>query len=328
MKKIILSAICLLFVNVVSFSQQENTMPENGNVGLGTLTPSAKLDVNGNVHIDSMLMVKDSILIQKNARVKNNLKVEGDISLPNLNELDSLNTSRDILIYDKDNDVIKSLELSKLNEYLYDQNCNQKLDEFGNALSPTWSNGLNKIFVDCPQVFVGIATSEPKYNLDVRGTSYTTRMSVGVLTGDPIEGFFNLKSYYPQNYDENIFVVQNTGRKVFQINNNGLVQAREIKVDLDAWPDYVFDVNYKLMPLKDLKVYLSKYKHLPNIPDAKTIETSGVNVGEMSKLSIQKIEELTLYLLQQQEMIDKQAKLLEEQAKKIAALEELYNSNK
>lgn len=190
-KEIIISLKTFIFLAISStnFFAQENTLPENGNVGIGTLSPSAKLDVNGNVHIDTMLMVKDSILIQKNARVQHNLKVEGNISLPNVSQSDSLSETKELMVYDKDNDVVKTLELSKLNEYLYDEQCTQKLDGDGNALNPTWSNGLNKIYVDCPQVFVGIGTSEPKYNLDVRGTSYSTRLALGVLTGDPIEGF-------------------------------------------------------------------------------------------------------------------------------------------
>lgn len=65
---------------------------------------------------------------------------------------------------------------------------------------------------------------------------------------------------------------------------------------------------------------------MPNVPDEKTIKSEGVNLGEMSKISIEKIEELTLYLLQQQDMIEKQALLLEEQAKKIAALEEILKN--
>ena len=67
MKKLSLSLFIAFILGICSNSifAQENTLPETGNVGIGTMNPSATLDVNGNVHIDSMLMVKDSILIHK-----------------------------------------------------------------------------------------------------------------------------------------------------------------------------------------------------------------------------------------------------------------------
>lgn len=176
--KFIFLLVCFISIQV---NAQNNTIPENGNVGIGTLTPSAKLDVNGKVHIDSMLLVKDSIIIQKNARIKKDLTVEENIILPNLVEQNNINETKNIILYDKETDNLSSFDASKLNDYLYGQSCSGKIDEFGNVLSPTWMNSTNKIFIDCPQVFVGISTIEPKYSLDVRGTSYTQKFALGVL---------------------------------------------------------------------------------------------------------------------------------------------------
>ena len=70
MKKILTACILgfnLMFVGI--FAQQENVIPEVGRVGIGTLNPSSKLDVNGHVRIDSTLLIKDSIIIQKDARI-------------------------------------------------------------------------------------------------------------------------------------------------------------------------------------------------------------------------------------------------------------------
>jgi hypothetical protein len=64
------------------------------------------------------------------------------------------------------------------------------------------------------------------------------------------------------------------------------------------WPDYVFDKNYKLMPLAELEKSIAKNKHLPNIPSATEIEKNGISVGEMSKKLIEKVEELTLYIIE------------------------------
>ncbi|HRO76463.1 MAG TPA: hypothetical protein PLP27_09980, partial [Crocinitomicaceae bacterium] len=106
--------------------------------------------------------------------------------------------------------------------------------------------------------------------------------------------------------------------KLLQLDNNGVLSAREVKVDLTAWPDYVFKKDYELMPLKQVDDFIQTNGHLPNVPKAETIETEGLNLGEMNKLLMQKVEELTLYLIEQQ-------KLIEAQQKRIEALE---NQNK
>ncbi|MES2774148.1 MAG: hypothetical protein V4722_08185 [Bacteroidota bacterium] len=65
-----------------------------------------------------------------------------------------------------------------------------------------------------------------------------------------------------------------------------------------SWPDYVFDDSYQLMPLEDLKKKIRADKHLPNIPSAAVVEKEGIHLGEMSKKMMEKIEELTLYIIE------------------------------
>ena len=86
----------------------------------------------------------------------------------------------------------------------------------------------------------------------------------------------------------------------YRLYQDGLIRAREVKVDLSTIPpDYVFESNYKLMPMNELEMYLRKFKHLPNISSANEMAASGgVNVGEMQLKLLEKVEELTLYLLQ------------------------------
>ncbi len=95
-----------------------------------------------------------------------------------------------------------------------------------------------------------------------------------------------------------------TSKDVFAVYGDGKVFARQVKVwNENPWPDYVFEKNYKLLTLNELKQYIEKHKHLPNIPSACEIEQEGINVGEMNKLLLEKIEELTLYILQLEERI-------------------------
>jgi hypothetical protein len=74
---------------------------------------------------------------------------------------------------------------------------------------------------------------------------------------------------------------------------------------INSWPDYVFAGNYPLMKLSDLKQYVEQNRHLPNIPPATEIEKNGVELADMSKRLTEKVEELTLYLFQLQEQIDR-----------------------
>ena len=79
---------------------------------------------------------------------------------------------------------------------------------------------------------------------------------------------------------------------------NGKIRAREIRVDNDNWADFVFANDYDLPTLEEVRKFIEKHGHLPSIPSAETVEKEGIELGEMNKLLLQKIEELTLYILQ------------------------------
>jgi len=79
----------------------------------------------------------------------------------------------------------------------------------------------------------------------------------------------------------------------------GQIQANEVKVDISVpGPDYVFEKEYKLSSLEDIKTYIDQNKHLPEVPSAKEMEKNGVLLGEMNILLLKKIEELTLYVIE------------------------------
>ena len=79
---------------------------------------------------------------------------------------------------------------------------------------------------------------------------------------------------------------------------NGNIHAKEVKVDLIGWPDYVFQKGYDLPTLEEVEKYITEKGHLINIPSATEVEKNGVQLGEMNKLLLQKIEELTLYIIE------------------------------
>ncbi|WP_294262674.1 hypothetical protein [uncultured Chryseobacterium sp.] len=127
---------------------------------------------------------------------------------------------------------------------------------------------------------VGIGTSTPQYRLDVNGKS---------------------------SFADNMRV-------------NAKIEAKEIKVTLTPTADFVFENDYNLPKLEDVEKHIKEKKHLPEIASAKEMEKEGVNVGEFQIKLLQKIEELTLYTIEQN-------KLIKEQQKRIEALEN-QNKNK
>jgi hypothetical protein len=103
-----------------------------------------------------------------------------------------------------------------------------------------------------------------------------------------------------------ISVKNNTGTDQFVVYNDGRVYAPEIRVKpINPWPDYVFEKDYQLMPLSELKSYIFKHKHLPNMPSATEMKQDGIDMEKTLNKQQEKIEELTLYILQLEERLKK-----------------------
>ncbi|MFT5890768.1 MAG: hypothetical protein ACI9Y7_000866 [Dokdonia sp.] len=101
---------------------------------------------------------------------------------------------------------------------------------------------------------------------------------------------------------------------------NGRIHARSVKVDLDDWPDYVFLPEYTLPSLQEVAQFIQQNGHLENVPSAEEIVTEGLDLGAMDKILMEKVEELTLYLIEKDEEIEK---IKEEKGVLALTLEEL-----
>ncbi|MEO9964660.1 MAG: hypothetical protein ABJF11_02655 [Reichenbachiella sp.] len=95
--------------------------------------------------------------------------------------------------------------------------------------------------------------------------------------------------------------------EVFRVYNNGIVEAKEVLVSLDIWHDEVFEDGYGLMPIGELEEYVNQNHHLPEVPAESEVLEKGVNVGQMEALLLKKIEELTLYVIDQNRQLKQQA---------------------
>jgi hypothetical protein len=160
------------------------------------------------------------------------------------------------------------------------QNTLQRASAIGYNAKVSVDDGL--ILGDTSLVKVGIGLSNPRYRLDVKGV-FNTRMTYN----SPV---------YKIN-DRNFLELDDEGQ--FVLNSFKIKYANE-----NQWSDRVFEKNYSLMPLKDVAKFIAKNNHLPNVPSATEVVKNGVVMDEMVSKLLEKVEELTLYTIQQQKEID------------------------
>lgn len=324
-------------LNNESNGQEFMRLKSNGNLGLGTNNPVEKLDINGNIKFNNTLTTtgrmhisggeklyilnKDGVNISKAWGGTGDLEVEGTISMAN-------------------NALIQGSGRMHVNgaEALY------LLNKEGVTVSKAWGGTGNlqvegKIGVGSSIDFVqstygsGFGTritgadygnGKTSLNFDVRANSstWTTAFKIGS--------------------NSNLFIKENLGigteNPDQKLTVKGKIHSEEVIVDLQVPADYVFEKYYKgtsilkpdyeLPTLTEVEKYTKENNHLPNMPSAKEIQEKGLQVGQMTNLLLQKIEELTLYLIEQQKMLELQNKSIElfkiqnqQQQNRIALLE-------
>lgn len=91
---------------------------------------------------------------------------------------------------------------------------------------------------------------------------------------------------------------------------NGAIRAKEIIVE-SGWADFVFDSDFKLRPLAEVESHIKTYRRLPDIPSETEVKENGIGLSEMNTKLLQKVEELTLYVIQQQKELMQMKKELE-----------------
>jgi len=102
---------------------------------------------------------------------------------------------------------------------------------------------------------------------------------------------------------------------------SGGVKTDKVVLNIGSFPDYVFKNDYKLMPIEDVANYVAKNKHLPNVPSEKEMIAAGLDIRMMSLKLVEKVEELTLYTIEQQERLKSQDQLILKLTKRLDQLE-------
>lgn len=160
------------------------------------------------------------------------------------------------------------------------QNSLMRASAIGYNAKVSVDDGL--VLGDTVLVKVGIGLSNPKYRLDVKG-------------------IFNMRTAF------NSPSLKINDRNFLELDEKGFFVLNSFKMKYDnanQWSDRVFEKNYQLLPLYEVSDFIAKNKHLPNIPSASEVVKNGVVLDEMVSKLLEKVEELTLYVIQQQKEID------------------------
>ncbi|SES20045.1 hypothetical protein [Pedobacter rhizosphaerae] len=318
MKKILTLLVLAASCGIVS---AQNKLESTGNVGIGTLTPTAKLSFNnlndGSNGADGITWYDNNPLIYGIYRTPGAWVAPG---------YQQLKMSWDTGIV---------LDPGTLYQNSY-------VDIQGNGLRVTSGN-------------VGIGTANPNSTLDVTGVFHVVSPALSQYTGGQgtyigwnksggggevnfvnsigggnISGFafddtsdgvtFNRLMTIHGNGNVGIGIAAPQEKLAV----NGHIRAREIKVEATNWPDYVFRPEYQLPTLSQIEQQINVNGHLPDMPSAKEVEKNGVALGDMNKLLLKKVEELTLHLIVKEKVINQTGKQLKAQGDKIDRLEKAH----
>lgn len=366
MKRFILSTLTILSGVIALAQNQQNTLPTSGNVGIGTTAPNCKLEVVGEAHVqgrtivDSSLLVKDSVNFERDAKIDGNLSVGGDAYFNQDIRINGIITNPAIA----DPNEIRFVGVNSTGEYrglsaeeltgsLYGKGCVSTDPNGGSGtIIPTWGSVPNNastgassymftgvpcgtrvgINTDSPDAYLTVESSTTTYDLlnirdgNVRRLVVDANGNVGV---NPSGSIPSDTRFYISNVgqNDNALLVTGANDDLMQLNGRGLLEVRELKVTLNSFSDYVFDDTYELISLEDLQEYINEHRHLPGIPSEEEILQNGANVNDLLVAHMAKIEELTLYIIAQEEQMKSQQDQIDELRREIELLKNQMNSD-
>jgi len=192
---------------------------------------------------------------------------------------------------------------------------------------------------------VGIATDTPKVSLEVNGitksngpvtflgpgtsaeTSGTNKRGLhidnGLSTGWRLLTLGNVNGTLLSVEGNGNVAIGTPNSKGYKLAVEGTIGARKVKVTQETWADFVFHEDYKLPSLSEVSLFVQQHKHLPGIPSEKEVKEKGVDLGEMNKLLLQKVEEQLLYIIELNKTVNELSRKTQQLEKKLSDMEVL-----
>ncbi|MEO8148684.1 MAG: hypothetical protein ABI723_13645 [Bacteroidia bacterium] len=193
---------------------------------------------------------------------------------------------------------------------------------------------------------VGIRTTTPPYALTVELAGIGIGQQASA-TGPAIGFYADATSAYLQTHNsfDMLFSTNNGAEQMrltttgnfaigaapsagYKLTVGGKIICAELKVQLQPFPDYVFDSNYNLNSINEVEEHIKNYNRLPGMPSACEVEEQGMDVGQMQAKLVEKIEELTLYIIQQKKLSDEQQSQISDQQNQINELKKSIASKR
>ncbi|SFN49058.1 hypothetical protein SAMN05428949_3016 [Chitinophaga sp. YR627] len=164
------------------------------------------------------------------------------------------------------------------------------------------SNGFNNVSYIGSVCNSGVGTVAPEMVFGIRTTFTSYKEAMRITAGGAVG------------------IGTTTVASEYKLAVAGTIGAKKVKVTALGWADFVFDPAYKLSSLNEIEQYIKANRHLEGVPSAAEVEAKGVDLGEMNKILLQKIEELTLHLIEehkQNEEMKAQMKMMQAEIKTI-----------
>jgi len=335
-----------LFVNGQPFSGSSqwttsgtSIFYNSGNVGIGTTTPAELLHVNGNI-LSTQVTANNGTF---NAGGTSNLSLRTNnaarVTILNTNGFVGIGTPTPTEMLQVNGTSLSTQFTSSSGAY--NSTGNLSLQTAGTSrLSILSSNGnvgvgttspeaklhvAGNVVMDNggnPMIYTGTGAAENGRYLQLTNSTQTATPSGMKAGGILVADDFNYASP-PKN---NLVVKGRVGIGTpltanpndYMLAVNGKIGAKDVQVERNSgtWPDYVFSAAYELPSLAEVELYIQKNNHLPDVPSAKEIEAKGHDLGAMDEILLKKVEELTLYIIEQQKEIEGLKKQIAEQQKK------------
>jgi len=301
------------------------TVLNNGNVGIGTTVPSEKLSIYGAVNS------APGILALESSRNDAGYVEVGSVRAKNADgEVARIGLLRGGGSYTGEmNFMVKSTNEGSLKEAM-------RINQDGNIGIGTTipQSVLNIKRTDMGNDLISIVRNSDSPNLDfVSSYSGSDDLQSGSFGFGvrPLDDSWQIWSKKPSVAWENLFSVKLNGNVGIgtvspqeKLTVAGTIGTREIKVSTNAGADFVFEPDYKLTDLSDLEKFVKTNKHLPEIPTARQMVENGVSLGELNIKLLQKVEELTLHLIEKDKALKNDASSIKDQQLQIDELKKGY----